>query len=71
MPNQKGLTYREIKMLAEYIGKHCNVLGIDVVEYNPLNDIDRKTAGLATELIANFFDKEYSWYTEYMQRNGA
>lgn len=71
MPNQKGLTYREIKMLAEYIGKHCNVLGVDVVEYNPLNDIDRKTAGLATELIANFFGKEYSWYTEYMHRNGA
>ncbi len=71
MPNQKGLAYREIKMLAEYIGKHCNVLGIDVVEYNPLNDIDRKTAGLATELIANFFGKEYSWYTEYMHRNGA
>jgi len=69
MPNQKGLLYREIKMLAEYIGKHCNVLGVDVVEYNPLEDTDKKTAGLATELIANFFGKEYSWYTDYMNRN--
>lgn len=69
MPNQKGLLYREIKMLAEYIGKHCNVLGVDVVEYNPLEDIDKKTAGLATELVANFFGKEYSWYTDYMNRN--
>lgn len=69
MPNQKGLLYREIKMLAEYIGKHCTVLGIDVVEYNPLLDIDRKTAALATELIANFLGKDYSWYSEYMTRN--
>jgi arginase len=66
MPNQKGLLYREVKMLAEYIGKYCNVLGVDVVEYNPLEDIDHKTAGLATELIANFFGKEYSWYADYM-----
>lgn len=71
MPNQKGLLYREIKMLAEYIGKHCNVIGIDVVEYNPLEDVDKKTAGLATELIANFFGKEYSWYTDYLSRNTA
>ena len=69
MPNQKGLLYREIKMLAEYVGKHCNVIGVDVVEYNPLEDIDKKTANLATELIANFFGKEYSWYAEYMNRN--
>lgn len=69
MPNQKGLHYREIATLAQYIGKHCNVIGVDVVEYNPLADIERKTAGLATELIANFLGKDYSWYTEYMARN--
>lgn len=69
MPNQRGLAYREIKMLAEYIGQHCNVLGVDVVEYNPLNDVDHKTADLAIELIANFFGKQYSWYTDYLSRN--
>lgn len=69
MPNSRGLLYREIKMLATYIGKHCKVVGMDVVEYNPLLDIDRKTAGLATELIANFMGGEYSWYTSYMSRN--
>lgn len=68
MPNQKGLLYREIKMLAEYIGKNCTVLGLDVVEYNPLEDIDHKTAGLATELIANFLGQDYSWYADYMAR---
>ena len=71
MPNSKGLLYREIKTLATYVGQHCNVVGIDVVEYNPLNDIERKTASLATELIANFLGHEYSWYTEYLARNPA
>jgi len=69
MPNQKGLTYREIAAIAQYIGEHCNVVGVDVVEYNPLQDIDRKTAGLATELIATFFGKQYSWYTQYLANN--
>jgi arginase len=69
MPNQKGLTYREIAAIAQYIGDHCNVVGVDVVEYNPLQDVDRKTAGLATELVATFFGKRYSWYTQYLADN--
>lgn len=69
MPNSRGLFYREIKMLATYIGKHCKVAGMDVVEYNPLLDTDRKTAELATELIANVMGGEYSWYTDYLSHN--
>ena len=69
MPNARGLLYREIKSLATYIGTHCPVIGMDVVEYNPLVDIERKTASLAIELIANFLGCEYSWYTEYLARN--
>jgi arginase len=69
MPNPKGLTYREIATIAEYIGQHCNVVGVDVVEYNPLQDEQNKTAELGIELIAKFFGKEYSWYTGYMSRN--
>lgn len=69
MPNKKGLTYREITALADYIGKNCNVVGIDVVEYNPLQDEQGKTAELAIELIATFFGKEYSWYTNYLEKN--
>ena len=68
MPNKKGLLYREVSELAQFIGKHCQVIGVDVVEYNPLADIDRKTADLATELIATFLGREYSWYTEYLAR---
>jgi arginase len=69
MPNAKGLTYREIATIAEYIGKKCNVVGVDVVEYNPLQDEQNKTAELGIELIAKFLGKEYSWYTGYMSRN--
>ena len=69
MPNQKGLTYREIAAIAKYVGEHCNVVGVDVVEYNPLQDEQGKTAELATELIATFFGKKYSWYTRYLEKN--
>jgi arginase len=69
MPNPKGLSYREIATIAEYIGKKCNVVGVDVVEYNPLQDEQNKTAELGIELIAKFLGKEYSWYTGYMERN--
>lgn len=70
MPNSKGLTYREIATIADYVGKKCNVIGVDVVEYNPLQDIDNKTAELGIELIANFLGKQYSWYTtDYLDKN--
>lgn len=69
MPNKQGLTYREIITIAEYIGRTCNVVGVDVVEYNPLQDVDRKTAELGIELIARFFGKKYSWYTNYLEQN--
>jgi arginase len=69
MPNEKGLTYREVSAIAEYVGKKCNVIGLDVVEYNPLQDQDHKTAELGIELIATFLGKKYSWYTNYMHSN--
>jgi len=69
MPNAKGITYREVATVAEYIGKKCNVIGVDVVEYNPLQDEERKTAELGIELIAKFFGKQYSWYENYLKNN--
>lgn len=69
MPNAKGLTYREIATIAEYIGQHCNVIGIDVVEYNPLQDDHNKTAELGIELVAKFLGKDYNWYTNYLDKN--
>ncbi|HSW96855.1 MAG TPA: arginase [Candidatus Saccharimonadales bacterium] len=67
MPNKAGLTYREITTIADYIGKKPNVLGIDINEYNPLTDVDGKTAELGIELIAKILGGNYSWYTNYME----
>ena len=69
MPNRKGLSYREITTIAEYIGRTGRVVGVDVVEYNPLQDEQGKTAELGVELIALFFGQHYSWYTGYLEKN--
>ncbi len=69
MPNKAGFTYREIITMADYIGKNCNVIGVDVVEYNPLQDVDGKTAELGIELIAKFLGSNYSWYANYMNQS--
>lgn len=69
MPNKAGFTYREITIIADYIGKQCNVVGVDVDEYNPLTDIDGKTAELGIELMAKVLGGSYSWYTGYMEKN--
>lgn len=69
MPNKAGLSYREITTIAQYIGEHCNVVGLDIVEYNPLQDIEGKTAELGIEIIAKLLGHNYSWYTNYLQKN--
>lgn len=66
MPNKGGLTYREIYAIAEHIGTNSDILGLDIVEYNPVNDIEHRTAILATELTAKLFGKDYSNYSAYM-----
>ena len=69
LPNDKGLTYREIATIAEYIGSHCNVIGLDLVEYNPSHDSQNKTAELGIGLIAKFLGKSYSSYAEYVSHH--
>ena len=66
IPNTGGLTYREIMAIAKYIGKKCNVVGVDIVEYNPTRDVEHKTADLAIEVGARMLGYDYSVYTQYM-----
>ena len=66
IPNTGGLTYREIMAIAKYIGKKCNVVGVDIVEYNPTRDVEHKTADLAIEVGARMLGFDYSVYTQYM-----
>lgn len=66
IPNTGGLTYREIMAISKYIGEKCNVIGVDIVEYNPTRDIEHKTADLAIEVGARMLGLDYSSYTKYM-----
>ncbi|MDO8626182.1 MAG: arginase [Candidatus Magasanikbacteria bacterium] len=66
MSTAGGLTYREITLIAKYIGRLCPVVGLDIAEQVVTKDIDAKTAKLVFELISNLLGSEYSWYTEYM-----
>ncbi len=68
IPSRGGLTYREVAAITEYIGQHCSVVGLDIVEYNPNFDIENKTGELGIEIIAKLLGTNYSWYTQYMSR---
>lgn len=68
MPTNGGFTRREILNLAKYIGKRCNMIGLDVVELVPKKDSEHKTANLALDLIAQFLGGERGWYQEYMEQ---
>lgn len=68
--NNGGLTYREVAAITEFIGKTCNVVGIDIVEYNPVKDIANTTAELAIEVAAKLLGSDYSDYTKYLDDQG-
>lgn len=68
MGTNGSLNYREITNLAKYIGRKCNVVGMDVAEIVPAMDVDNKTAKLALELISYFLGADYSWYAQYMKK---
>lgn len=67
MATSGGLTYRESINLARYIGKVCNVVGMDVTELAPQLDKNNKTSNLAIELITCYLGSETNWYTRYMR----
>lgn len=64
--NTGGLTHRDITSLTRYIGKTCNLAGLDIVELQPSRDKEEKTTKLAVELVATLLGAEYNWYTSYM-----
>ncbi len=52
-----GLTYREAHMLMELIADSERLLGLNLVEVNPLEDTHNATAELAVELISSAMGK--------------
>ncbi|MCC6220771.1 MAG: arginase family protein [Deltaproteobacteria bacterium] len=49
-PYPGGLSFRELLFLTRELTK-CHVLGIDIVELSPINDINNQTANLAATLV--------------------
>lgn len=56
-PVTGGLTYREAHLLMEIISSTGRLGSMDVVEINPILDIQNRTAEMAVELIASAFGK--------------
>ncbi|MBI4374945.1 MAG: arginase [Elusimicrobia bacterium] len=52
-----GLTYRESHLLMEMAADSERLLGLDMVEVNPLEDVQNSTAVLAAELICSALGK--------------
>ena len=52
-----GLTYREAHLLMELAADSEKLLGLDLVEVNPLEDVQNATAIIASELIASAMGK--------------
>jgi arginase len=71
MPNYGGFTYREITSLCKYIGKTCQLVGMDIVELAPREDRNDKTTRLAVELVSELLGTEYSSYAQYMAHEEA
>lgn len=64
-PVRGGLTYREAHFIMKYISTYGNfVTSLEVVEVNPILDIQNKTAELAVELIESAFGKRIMYYSD-------
>ncbi len=57
-PVRGGLTYREAHMIMELIAESGQLIGMDVVEVNPILDRENVTALLAVELIMSALGKK-------------
>ena len=57
-PVRGGLTYREAHMIMELIADSGRLIGMDVVEVNPILDRENTTALLAVELVMSALGKK-------------
>ena len=57
-PVRGGLTYREAHMIMELVANSGRLIGMDVVEVNPILDRENTTALLAVELVMSALGKK-------------
>ena len=56
-PVTGGLTYREAHLICEMVAETGKLVGMDVVEVNPILDVQNQTALLAVEFILSSLGK--------------
>ncbi len=57
-PSQGGLTYREGQLIMEILADSQKVHSMDIMEINPILDIQNRTAQMAVNLVASLFGKK-------------
>ena len=57
VPEYNGISDKDAYTIIEMIKNNPKVVSLDIVEFNPLNDINGKTKLLVTNLINNFIKK--------------
>lgn len=57
-PSQGGLTYREAQLIMEILADCGKLLSMDIMEINPILDIQNRTAEMAVALAASLFGKK-------------
>jgi arginase len=57
-PSQGGLTYREAQLIMEILSDTGKVQSLDIMEINPILDIQNRTAQMAVQLAASLFGKK-------------
>jgi arginase len=57
-PKKGGLNYREAHLLMELLADSGRVIGLDMVEVNPILDVRNQTAELASELVLSALGKQ-------------
>ncbi len=57
-PSQGGLTYREGQLIMEILAETDKIHSLDIMEINPILDIQNRTAQMAVNLVASLFGKK-------------
>lgn len=57
-PSQGGLTYREGQLIMEILADTGKLHSIDIMEINPILDIQNRTAQMAVNLVSSLFGKK-------------
>ena len=57
-PSQGGLTYREGQLIMEILADTGKLHSIDIMEINPILDIQNRTAQMGVNLVSSLFGKK-------------